>query len=350
MNVQTSDTSTTDAEWRQFCAVSARIGRDMGLVQGAGGNVSLKRDGLLRIKASGRWLSEADQDDIFVPLNLEQARRQVADGSENYAACLLQGARLRPSIETGMHAALPQRVVMHVHSINVLAFATRARGEQLLAERLADFRWAWIPYCRPGAPLTNAILERVGLEESEPIALVLTNHGLVVAADTIEQTLAMLDAVEKALCSPPCRTAPEVRTAQLQSLAQSAGARLPEDQGINALALDTAATAIASRGALYPDHVVFLGAVPVIRDANRLGDFRWEEDASAPYVIVPGKGVLLRPDISANAMAMLACWAALASRLPDPDQIVPLTEQAIRELIGWDAEKYRQSLERKTTH
>ena len=337
-------------EWQQFCAASARIGHDMKLVQGAGGNISLKSDGLMRIKASGRWLSEADSGDIFVPLDLDAARRRVAAGSEDYAACLVEGARLRPSIETGMHAALPHRVVLHVHSINVLAHATRERGEQLLAQRLAALRWAWIPYCRPGAPLTNAILQRIDARSVEPIALVLANHGLVVAADTMTAALALLDALEHALDSPPREIAHTEPSAQLPSVAQAIGARPSGDRVIDALATDAVSLAIAAKGALYPDHVVFLGAVPAIREQAGLQGFRWDDDPTAPYVIVPQLGVLLRHDISANALAMLACWGMLASRLPSPDNLVALPEQAIRDLTGWDAEKYRQSLERKSIH
>ena len=46
--------------WDAFLAVSARIGGDIGLIQGAGGNTSLKDDGVLWIKASGRWLVEVE--------------------------------------------------------------------------------------------------------------------------------------------------------------------------------------------------------------------------------------------------------------------------------------------------
>jgi rhamnose utilization protein RhaD (predicted bifunctional aldolase and dehydrogenase) len=39
--------------------MSARVGANILLVQGAGGNSSVKRDDVLWVKASGRWLSEA---------------------------------------------------------------------------------------------------------------------------------------------------------------------------------------------------------------------------------------------------------------------------------------------------
>jgi len=73
--------------------------------------------------------------------------------------------------------------------------------------------------------------------------------------------------------------------------------------------------------------------------------FSWAV-CDTPYVIVKDVGVLARNDISANAEAMLGCWAALAMRIPDSARINPLNESSILELTGWDAEKYRQSLAR----
>ena len=49
---------------------SARVGADPRLVQGAGGNTSLKVGGVLWIKASGTWLARAAEDDIFVPVEM----------------------------------------------------------------------------------------------------------------------------------------------------------------------------------------------------------------------------------------------------------------------------------------
>ncbi len=63
--------------WDAFLAVSARIGGDIGLIQGAGGNTSLKDDGVLWIKASGRWLVEVEARPIMVPVDLAALRARV---------------------------------------------------------------------------------------------------------------------------------------------------------------------------------------------------------------------------------------------------------------------------------
>ena len=48
-----------DAELQALRILSASVGADPLLVQGAGGNTSLKQAGLLWIKASGTWLMNA---------------------------------------------------------------------------------------------------------------------------------------------------------------------------------------------------------------------------------------------------------------------------------------------------
>ncbi|HZT19778.1 MAG TPA: hypothetical protein VFA23_10270, partial [Dongiaceae bacterium] len=48
-------------------AMSARVGRDALLIQGAGGNSSLKVEGMLWVKASGTWLQDAERRPIFLP-------------------------------------------------------------------------------------------------------------------------------------------------------------------------------------------------------------------------------------------------------------------------------------------
>ena len=92
----------------------------------------------------------------------------MASGSEDFSACLLDDGALKPSIETGMHAVLPHRVVLHVHSINVLSWAVLDHGAQELSGPLEGTSWCWIPYRRPGAPLTREVLSKANIESRRP--------------------------------------------------------------------------------------------------------------------------------------------------------------------------------------
>jgi rhamnose utilization protein RhaD (predicted bifunctional aldolase and dehydrogenase) len=67
---------------------------------------------------------------------------------------------------------------------------------------------------------------------------------------------------------------------------------------------------------------------------------------AAPMLVVPGAGVLLRDDISAGAVALARCLADVTARIDPGEKLVALTAAQEGELLGWDAEKYRQALDR----
>jgi rhamnose utilization protein RhaD (predicted bifunctional aldolase and dehydrogenase) len=332
-------------EWGAFLRMSADIGNDIMLVQGAGGNISLKVNGVLWIKASGKWLSDALSEDIFVPLALDCARNRALLSSEDYASCAYAGASLRPSIETGMHASLPHRVVIHVHSINVLTRAVLKEGEKDIQLALGDIEWRWIPYARPGAPLTSEILSRIDKDSNQAIVLILANHGIVVAADTVEDALSLLYQIESMLRIDESTTAYDTSHPSLKAIAHSIHAKQPKDPAVAQLALNSSAVKVARKGPLYPDHAVFLGPYSLVKKAEEMTTFDWNSHG-APYIIIEQVGVLVNEQITENAEAMLSCWARLAVRISEADRIAPLPESAILELTGWDAEKYRQSLVR----
>src|SRR3954452_4031015 len=88
--------------------MSARVGANIQLVQGAGGNSSLKHDGVLWVKDSGAWLSEAQEKPMFVPVDLAGARAALAAGNETMPVAGGFGeVTLRASIETSLHALMP---------------------------------------------------------------------------------------------------------------------------------------------------------------------------------------------------------------------------------------------------
>ena len=137
--------------------LSARVGSDPLLVQAAGGNTSLKQKGVMWIKASGTWLRDAGTLDIFVPVQHEALLAALARNDPACESCTdfvmadLNATGLRPSIETTVHALMPQRVVVHVHCVNTIAWAIRSDAEQRLAEKLKGFNLGFHPLCAAGA-------------------------------------------------------------------------------------------------------------------------------------------------------------------------------------------------------
>ena len=322
-------------ELEKLRRLSARVGADPLLVQAAGGNTSLKENGVMWIKASGTWLKDAETRDLFVPLDHAAIMDALAKNDPACESCTtfvrtdLNSTGLRPSIETTVHALMPQRVVVHVHCVNTIAWAIRADPEQRIAEKLTGFNWAFIPYARPGLPLASAISARLrpGVD-----VLVLGNHGLVVAADSVEAADALLARAVTALARPMRAAAP----VDMKALARHAAgnsyspAAMPET---HALATDPLALKRGESSVFYPDHVVFLGVGVATSFAG-----------NPPLVAIPGVGVLIRHDAKPAIEPMGRCLADVMRRVEEPDPLVALTDDDVDRLVNWDAEKYRQTL------
>jgi len=318
--------------------LSARIGADPALVQAAGGNTSLKQDGVLWIKASGTWLKDAETNDIFVPVDLEGLLAGIDADDPATATCHayirtdLNNKGLRPSIETTVHALMPQSVVLHVHCVETIACAIRADAEDRLAERLAGFSWSFVPYAQPGRSLARAISQHIRPGSD---VLVLGNHGLVVAADTVGAAEALLERVVRALAWP-VRDSNPPNLAALLRLADGTAYRPATEDAVHALATDPYALTLGGDGVFYPDHAVFLGV-----------GIETELPSQAPIVAIPKIGVLVRADAKPAVEPMARCLADVMRRIGPDAPIQPIDAENVARLLNWDAEIYRQTLERK---
>ena len=200
--------------------LSARVGSDPLLVQASNGNTSIKLDGVMWIKASGKWLARATEDDMFVPVELAEVQESIGSDAEVSFRQYIKDTK-SPSIETPMHAVLRHRVVIHVHSINAIAWAIRVDGPDLLRERLAGLKWRWIPYTPSGIPLARKIEQTVA-DTPETDILILGNHGLVVCGSDCQSAEKLLAEVERRIAIAPRQT-PEPDAEVLEMIARSVG-------------------------------------------------------------------------------------------------------------------------------
>ena len=344
----------SDAEFSALLELSARIGSNASLVQGPGGNTSLKRDGVLWIKASGAWLSQARERPIMVPVRLEPLLLALGEddpaceSAAGFVIAALNPGALRPSIETTVHAALPQRVVLHVHCVEAIAWAVQADAQEKLAIRLRGLNWILVPYVRPGLPLTLVMTSLIGAETS---VVVLANHGLVVCGDTVAAAAATLGEVVSRL-KRPVRPAPEPDLAALTQLCAGYGYRLPHLPSVHAIATDRQGLDIARRGSLFPDHVVFLGPGVFALDvgetlADGLPRARREGRGEPALVLVPDKGTLIRTAAPPAAEATAGCLGDVLQRLSAGEPIRVLAKEEEDAIANWDAELYRKALARR---
>jgi rhamnose utilization protein RhaD (predicted bifunctional aldolase and dehydrogenase) len=180
---------TSQAELTSLRDLSARMGSDPLLTQASTGNSSIKLEGVLWIKASGKWMADAIHEDILIPLNLAEIKECVkrkVDPAERYA---------RASIETAMHAVLPHRVVLHVHSVNTIAWAARQDAPVQLGRKLDGLPWQWIPYVPSGLPLAQEI-DKALSASAETDLFVFSNHGLVIGGNDCDAIEELLSEVE----------------------------------------------------------------------------------------------------------------------------------------------------------
>jgi rhamnose utilization protein RhaD (predicted bifunctional aldolase and dehydrogenase) len=335
-------TPTTPSVIGPLLEVSARLGRNPRLVQAATGNTSLKRDGVLWIKASGRWLADAIRDEIFFPLSLEDTLRRIEAGVDPSGNSGGPGRPLRASVETAMHAVLPFRVVLHVHSVNVIAWAVRQDGQSELARRLEGIAWQWIPYTPSGLPLAGAVSAAMSRNPDARV-LVLANHGLVIGGDDCGEAEALLSEVERRI-EIAARGIPEPVWQVLSRIAGESTWRLPEARSIHALGTDPTVNRIVRGGILYPCQRIFLTprACSFSPDVDRNEILCTDE----PFVMIEKAGTLVREGLGASELAILVGLAEILLRIPESAPVQYLSLEDIQDLRSANVYNYSQPSQR----
>ncbi len=186
---------------------SRKIGNDTSLVQGPGGNTSVKVDNKVWVKASGKWLVNAQSEKIFCLVLPDNPKKDIIEDSG-----------LKPSIETYFHTMLPMNAIFHVHSIGSLTWALRKCGEEYLAERLPKL--LWVGYQKPGKELAELITTMPFLDAHGAI---LQNHGMIIWADSLKECYERLKFYEEELLKLALgvSTKKECRSIHLQALRKS---------------------------------------------------------------------------------------------------------------------------------
>lgn len=324
----------------RYCA---EIGKNSMLVQGAGGNISWKEDGVLWIKASGAWLADALEQKIFVPVNLNLLQQAMDMGNFSILPRIEEKTTLRPSIETLLHALMPHPMVMHLHAVEVLTRLVCRDCETTFRALIDDsIEWAIVDYHKPGATLASAVRKVLDTRANIDVFF-LKNHGVVIGGMDICQ----LDAILNKLITSLCSTTIKIHGPSNIAIepASAPNYYLLEDRDIHQLALNPLFFNRLQRDwALYPDHVVFLGPKPHIyktwdafRDQVRLNDDRPE------LLFIEGKGVFARAAFNKAKVAQLRCYYDVLTRLglEEPES---LNDAQIADLLNWDAEQYRASI------
>ena len=198
----------------ELIKISNAIGRDSSLVQGGGGNTSVKTDDgkYMYIKASGTALKDMNTKRGWRRMRLEPVLSIIKDKSlaklevhkretevvnrlllacDDDVTCVA-----RPSVEAHLHAFL-DKCVIHLHPSSAGAFANAKNGKtelEKLFKKIENYLpLLWVPYTNPGFTLAKSIAKLVDDYQKrygkKPAILFLEKHGLLISADSADTAL-----------------------------------------------------------------------------------------------------------------------------------------------------------------
>jgi len=336
--MRSNDLATSQAEIQELLELTARVGNDSLLTQASTGNTSIKLGGNLWIKASGKWMADAMLGDILTPLSLREVMEECLqygiDPAERYPCA---------SLETAMHAILPHRVVLHVHSVNTIAWAVRSDAPAQLEDCLKGLRWQWVPYVASGLPLSRAIQQALSAGDKD--VFVLGNHGLAIAGENCSAVENLLREVERRVAIRPRQAHPADYTVLSETFGGSEW-ELPDDDGVHALGTDAAARTVLSEGLLYPCQAIFSNSTtPALfrpiscpDSPNQLeGKYR-----NRPFLIIHGCGVVINKCMTSAERAMISGLAQVVQRIQASAPLRYLTEAEVESSSSTVAYRYRE--------
>ncbi len=328
-----------------FCS---KISKDKLLVQGPGGNVSWKDGQILWIKASGKWFKDASRKDFFVPVNYIKLKNEVELGNFNFQLHDYCFDTNNPSIETLMHILMPQKIVLHLHMIEVLAHTLKTNFKYDFFLKDFNFSYAVIDYFNPGADLASAIHNCLKKQKT-PNIIFLRNHGVILGAENLTDLKIMLLALSKKFKTDKnkddnLRASLDMKNVDLMN-EYMPDYNLIEDDEIQEIALNERLySRLSCSWAIIPDHIVFLGSKPIIFSSldfyglmSNIKKFKDQGD----FFFVENIGVFANSNFNNTQFVQLKTYFDIISRLNKSDKIDLISGVNIKKLINLESEKYR---------
>lgn len=330
-----------------FLGLSRRIGSDRMLVQGPGGNTSVKSGGAMWIKASGTRLEDSGVHRVFLPVDIDSVIAEFNGGGDGSCTKAVIGSShgLRPSIETTFHAVLPRRFVFHYHSVLALCHLISPEGIETLPRKLDGLDWTLTDYRKPGIPLTREVEASLGA--GNPEVVLLKNHGVIVAADRISRVALLIEEVEDRLKLPVSiqqsgddqARQPGLRQDILFNRRAESGSTWERCPGTGHISSQPELRRRLSSGVYFPDQAVFLGPNLPLLSRKEMEN---GADPGVPAVIVDGAGIFARRDSLPDVKEMVLCLSDVFRRVPGAWSVATLAPGEVDELINWDAEEFRR--------
>jgi len=372
----------SDAEAAQFTGplalrvyTSRLLGREKSLVLHGGGNTSVKlreknifgqEIEVLYVKGSGSDL-ETIALGGFSPVALEPVRRlaslpQLTDLQmvNELNTRVLRGGAPFPSVETLLHAILPQQYVDHTHADAVLAVSNAPDGEKRLRE-IYGKRVAVIPYVMAGFDLASYCARELPKQlGKDAIGVALVSHGIfsfgASARESYERMVELVSMAEEYLqkhkawhfnlSGTAAATSRQEIASLRRAISDQAGTpmvlKVNQSPKFVGFAQHKEVKRLSQQGPATPDHLLYTKPVPMLgRDVNDFSK-KYQEyfERHAPKakdlktMLDAAPRVVLDPQLGFAAAGHTARETAIVEEIYDHTIDVILRAEA---LGGWRA-------------
>lgn len=369
---------------KEIITLSREYGSNPGFVIAGGGNTSYKDEALLYIKASGFALATIDETGFVAmerrKLNCIWLKEYPTEPKAREATALkdLMDSKAegqedkRPSVETLLHEAIPNRYIVHTHPALINGLTCGKDGARK-AEELFKGKSLWIPIINPGYVLAvtvrSALKKYVETVGSDPDYIFLQNHGVFVSSDTPEGIRekygSLVASVQNKVTRSPDRspvadsgTAPTESSRKILQKAFSAVSESEyvikhhNDREIQSFLRDHSTFQLVA-APFTPDHIVYYGHAPMYFGespqneesmVDLLQTYRTEHGVLPKVVAVRGMGIYgcgLSQKAADNAVAMFGDVINIAVYAEPFGGGMPLPREHIDFIRGWEVEHYR---------
>ena len=365
---------------QELIAVSRKYGSNPDYVLAGGGNTSWKENGVMAVKASGTELGSITEKG-FVQLDIgklqairtkeypEDREKREEMALEDLMASRLPGEGGRPSVESLLHAIIPEKIVVHTHPALVNGLTCSVKGKEE-SEKLFPGKCLWIPLVDPGYILAKTVDDELAKWTSSrngmlPDYIFLANHGVFIWGNTVEEVDHKYTTLFRILKnrvddSSPVNTdeGTDINAGLLEKIGSLAGEEGkaifttgPEIRDI----LITRESAQPLLSSLSPDHIVYMGHTPLmytniletklfLQVEKDYRDFtaRWGKEPKT--ILLLGKGFVSvgRNRKSAELARLLMLDAIRVIRIAGSfggPAFMP--EDKVNFINTWEVEKYR---------
>ena len=346
------------------------------LVLAGGGNTSAKQGNVLYIKASGTALATITADGVvkmdrtllaqmFMKKYPEDDDAREAEALADLMAARMPGEEAkRPSVETTLHGLFPQTFVLHLHPALVNGLTCGKNGEAIARDLFGD-DFLWIEICRPGyilAKLCYEEIEKYSRRTGKTVStVILQNHGIFMAADTVEELDTILRKVMAALEQWVKRQPDLSAVTGIPEEAEKIACKVSKLYSENSSVIydgntearrfsQSEKTAAPLMLPFTPDHIVYCRAFPLFIESagdleQKFAEYKKANGYAPKIVIAKGLGFFAVGQNEKDAKTAQVLFndaikvAVYSESFGGP---LHMTEELVDFIINWEVESYRQ--------